>query len=258
MSTSEPSFPLPCSKSQVRRIGSALATGTQTDDDEEMFGRVLDVYDRLKSHVWRQLERHDWSGLVADPNVRIQTTGRLKSRETLLDKLRRPGANLHSVRDVAGVRVVGDFTLLGQDKLAAEVARLFDAQRIIDRRENPVMGYRAVHVELSVDRLPAEVQIRTHRQQDWANLYEALADRWGREMRYRTPEWPAGSDRRSIYDIMQLLSTAIAGIEQAEDSFPRLSEGGERLRMRSLIDGQQSALDEAFDRIADLAPRADA
>lgn len=48
-------------------------------------------------------------------------------------------------------------------------------------------GYRAVHVIMHLQRLGrVEVQIRTHLQGRWANVYEALADVVGREIRYDT------------------------------------------------------------------------
>lgn len=45
-------------------------------------------------------------------------------------------------------------------------------------------GYRAVHVIAKVDNIPVEVQFRTELQDLWAQVFERLADGWGRQIRY--------------------------------------------------------------------------
>jgi ppGpp synthetase/RelA/SpoT-type nucleotidyltranferase len=90
------------------------------------------------------------------------------------------------MHDLIGIRVVGDFDLSSQDKLVASIALGFgdSVRKIIDRRQDPRSGYRAVHVILNVDGSFTEVQVRTNLQSKWADLYERLADEWRRQIRY--------------------------------------------------------------------------
>ncbi|WP_298862221.1 hypothetical protein [uncultured Microbacterium sp.] len=102
---------------------------------------------------------------------------------------------------------------------------------IKDLRLDPHSGYRAVHVCL---RLPVrvEVQIRTHVQGAWANVYEAAADMFGREIRYgQNPKDPAASE---VVDALKSLSTeAIAGMEEERNLKAR-----ELLRLQEDVDGE--------------------
>lgn len=65
--------------------------------------------------------------------------------------------------------------------------------KVKDRRDEPSHGYRAVHVVVTVQDLPVEIQIRTERQDTWAQIVESLGDRWGRQIRYG--KGPAEPDR---------------------------------------------------------------
>jgi len=50
-----------------------------------------------------------------------------------------------------------------------------------------VHGYRAVHVIAFPEGVPVEIQVRTLWQHEWAELFEKLADRVGRRIRYGDP-----------------------------------------------------------------------
>lgn len=89
------------------------------------------------------------------------------------------------------MRIVGDFDRRGQDGVVAQLCTLFGdedrAPKIIDRRAVPMHGYRAVHVIVFPDGEPIEIQVRTARQHEWAELFEKLADLVGRGIRYGEP-----------------------------------------------------------------------
>ena len=105
------------------------------------------------------------------------------------EKLRKvPDINLGSIDDVIGVRVVGDFTLLEQDEIGELLKNEFgQSTKVKDRRENPVEGYRALHLIVRIEEMHAEIQIRTVLQSQWADLFEKSADLWGRQIRYGGP-----------------------------------------------------------------------
>ena len=89
--------------------------------------------------------------------------------------------------------------------MATAIAGKFDHdphECVHDLRNDPHSGYRAVHIWL---KQPArvEIQIRTHLQGRWANMYEAAADVLGREIRYGA--LPTGaSDKRQVENLHAL------------------------------------------------------
>jgi ppGpp synthetase/RelA/SpoT-type nucleotidyltranferase len=95
---------------------------------------------------------------------------------------------------------------------------------LIDRRDNPSYGYRAVHIIVFEDGVPVEIQVRTKLQDSWAQITEKLGDAWGRGLRYGLgpddPDAPldesAPVTRRDIMEIVADLADAISNLEAAE------------------------------------------
>lgn len=145
----------------------------------------------------------------------LALTPRVKTPTTLIDKLRR-GTSLSSVQDVVGFRIVGPLNLKEQDDLTARLLELFPDSKVVDRRRNPMHGYRAVHVIARYSGVTIEVQIRTHYQQAWAEATERLADSWGRGIRYGLS--PDGRDETEIAQ----RSDALAKWKLAADHIARL------------------------------------
>jgi ppGpp synthetase/RelA/SpoT-type nucleotidyltranferase len=139
--------------------------------DVQAFEDVIGYYDRVRGYAQELVARvvHDTL-----PELDIRVTGRTKTTLTLRDKLQRtPAVKLPYVRDIAGVRVVAGMRLGQQDALADALAGASGALGAprVDRRQSPVQGYRALHVVLSIDGTPVEVQVRTELQALWADLY---------------------------------------------------------------------------------------
>lgn len=65
-----------------------------------------------------------------------------------------------------------------------KVVAAFPESRLIDRRDNPVVGYHAVHVVIRDQAQSYELQIRTEAQQRWAQLSEKIADLVGFGIKY--------------------------------------------------------------------------
>jgi ppGpp synthetase/RelA/SpoT-type nucleotidyltranferase len=171
---------LPASKSQLSRLGKRLAAGAPAPGDRELYAALLDAYEDTQVGLVEILSEADWGPDMPVLSVR----GRTKSRDTLLDKLRRaPDVQLPYIRDIAGIRLVGDLTLTQQTAVGDELVQRFGG-RLIDRRAEPQAGYRALHVALMVDGVPVEAQVRTQLQHLWAEVFERLADQWGRQLRY--------------------------------------------------------------------------
>ncbi|MEU5001047.1 RelA/SpoT domain-containing protein [Streptomyces sp. NPDC021622] len=178
---------LPFSKSQIERLGRRLVDQSppaqaDLDDLAALLGAYDEVLDAASSEV---------------RDLGYAPTGRLKNTGTILEKLRRHGGTwLKSIQDLAGLRVVIEGGLRAQDQVAEEVMQRFSGcaktPKLIDRREDPRQGYRAVHVIVFPDGVPVEVQVRTRFQHNWAEVFEKLADLVGREIRYGEEWWLPG------------------------------------------------------------------
>ena len=172
-------MPLPISRSALDRLGERLAASDEiSDEDYDLLLAVLTAYQAALAETQERLVALGYS-----PTTRTKTTG------VLIDKLRREqGMKLKGVQDIAGARIVEDCGRAEQDEIVRRiVAEFADAARppkVKDRRAEPSAGYRAVHVVVTVQDVPVEIQVRTWRQDQWAQIVETLGDKWGRGLRY--------------------------------------------------------------------------
>ena len=94
------------------------------------------------------------------------------------------------IQDIAGGRlVVSD--IADQDGVVESLIQLFDVATVVDRREKPSHGYRAVHVIATSRNKLVEIQVRTELQHLWAELFKKFSDvnqsgdqvwgRWGNQ-----------------------------------------------------------------------------
>jgi ppGpp synthetase/RelA/SpoT-type nucleotidyltranferase len=227
---------LPLTKSQIEKLGGRLVAAPEVAPaDLDQLHQLLTAYgDCLRETTQR----------VRD-ELGVAPTARLKNTGTIIEKLERYGGSwLKSIQDVAGMRVVGNFDRSGQDELVARILDLFSHDerppKIVDRRAAPVRGYRAVHVIVFPYGIPVEIQVRTRRQHEWAELFEKLADHVGRGIRYGEPpaHWLGDHQRRrlreglnELYEVsyelrvttVQLavaVADLISAVEEAEEEAP--------------------------------------
>ncbi|MCU1588797.1 MAG: RelA/SpoT domain protein [Frankiales bacterium] len=213
-------MPLPegISRTQLDKLGERLAAAdVPADDDLDLLLDVLSAYQAALVEVQARLSR-----------IGYHATTRTKTTGVLVDKLRRERSSLKSVQDIAGARIVSDCDRDEQDDIVSElVAQFHDEKRppkIKDRRAEPSSGYRAVHVIVHVQDLPVEIQVRTQRQDTWAQIAERLGDRWGRGIRYGQD--PPDADepahpglkitRRRLWTVVSNLSQRIDDFEEAQ------------------------------------------
>lgn len=148
-------------KGEINRLGTRLiATSTPAQADLQQLAAVLEVYQAVLERV-----KEDLRGLGFSP------TGRVKTTSTMTDKLRRTrGMELARVQDLAGARFVVD-DLEAQDEARAKITEFYMdlgcPVRVTDRRTDPRFGYRAVHVIVTIEAMPVEIQIRTELQDSW-------------------------------------------------------------------------------------------
>lgn len=180
-------------------------------------------YNDIATWVQREIEQMDWTPLLGETEPSL--VSRPKTIDTLRQKLERtPGMQLATVQDIAGVRFEAEMSLDEQDAVAEAIAARFGqgVESIHDLRADPHSGYRAVHIWLRFEGSGrAEVQVRTHLQGQWANLYERAADVYGRQIRYDEPPSDPGA-QTVVDDLISLSTTGVARMEQIRNRLGRI------------------------------------
>lgn len=186
-------------KSQVNKLGERLrADGPPS---EELLRQLQSYRTCFEAPMLAALARLGDLGEKA--------TARIKTVNTIIEKLRREKMRLSVMQDIAGLRIVKKMDRSEQDALVKQIAKQFPGCTIIDRRARPSHGYRAVHIVAAVDGYAVEVQVRTHIQDSWAQSMEKVADVAGRGIRYgEVPD-----KARDIVDTLLGMSDALAVYE---------------------------------------------
>ena len=154
-------------KTEVDRLGERL----KADDVGEADLRSLDEYrwsfgDALDSIVER-IER----AVQLTPTQR-----RAKTTQSIRLKLGRESIRLSQMQDIAGCRLVVPDEVQ-QDSVVQLLQHLFPDATVVDRRERPRYGYRAVHLIVRQSGKRVEIQVRSFLQDKWAALAEKFSER---------------------------------------------------------------------------------
>jgi putative GTP pyrophosphokinase len=193
------------SRTQIDRLGDRLRKGNISDDDL----RLLDLYRRSFSEAYEIVVGKIREELVLEP------TGRpAKSTTSISDKLRRESIRLTQIQDIAGCRLIV-MGIVNQESVVQSLKNLFEDITIVDRRERPSHGYRAVHAIVSCLGKTVEIQVRTSLQHQWAELSEKLAD-------VKNPAIKYGGGSEKIQAPLQQLSSLIAQHETLESAVDKL------------------------------------
>ena len=187
------------SKAQSDRLGLRLKEGSIAEADL----RMLDDYRRSFVGAYEQVVR------TTREQLGVEVTGRpAKSTTSIVEKLRRESIRLTQIQDIAGCRlVVGD--VAAQDHAVESFKGLFKNLTIVDRRERPSYGYRAVHVIVDIAGKPIEIQVRTSIQHKWAELSEKVSDILDSSIKY-------GGGDETTRSWLARTSDLIAGVESTE------------------------------------------
>lgn len=155
----------PLSKTQIDRLGNRLKKGSHSESDL----LLLDEYRRSFGDAYEVVARTIIQR-GAFPSGRLP-----KSTRSIVEKLRRESIRLSQIQDIAGCRVVVT-NIAEQEQFVASLRSDFPGASVIDRRDKPSFGYRAVHVIVEVSGKPIEIQVRTALQHKWAELSEKSSD----------------------------------------------------------------------------------
>jgi ppGpp synthetase/RelA/SpoT-type nucleotidyltranferase len=160
-------------------LGEAIRTNTMTPADWALF-------DELSREWWRTLTSIETEIKNLFTESPINISSRMKNYGTLREKLRRAKLKLSEVRDIVGCRVVVLNLNEEQDLVVRRIIENIEVDKfkVIDRRIISNHGYRAVHIELRLNRMRIEIQVRTELQDLWARTSEAFGELVGRGVRY--------------------------------------------------------------------------
>jgi len=203
------------SKAQADKLGDRLRKEEIPSDDDL---RLLTEFREERRGAM------DLVGAGLAEIVGVVPARRLKTINSIVDKLRRERSRLSTIQDIAGLRIVRDMTRTEQDRLVERTVARFPNSKVVDRRVTPSHGYRAVHVIASTDRHLVEIQVRTELQHRWAMLVERFADAWGQQIKYGQqpldPEasWASGHTRAGAVALLPTLADLVAKAEQMEVS----------------------------------------
>ena|SRR5882724_4465674 len=189
------------SKNQINRLGDRLRTGDVGESDL----RLLDNYRRSFTDAYEDVVVRIRDQLGLEP------TGRpAKSKTSIIEKLRRERTRLSRMQGIAGCRVIVP-DILTQDEVVAGLNGLFEKSIVVDRREHPSHGYRAVHVIVDSAGRLVEIQVRTSLQHLWAELSEKLSDVVDSAIKY------GGGDEDAVRVLMVMSETIKA--QEAKESW---------------------------------------
>jgi ppGpp synthetase/RelA/SpoT-type nucleotidyltranferase len=190
------------SNTQIDRLGDRLRKGDISDEDL----RALDEYRLSFSDAYEFV-----IGLIRK-TLALEPTGRpAKSTKSIIEKLVRESIRLSQIQDIAGCRVVVR-GLAEQNRAVTDLTTIFENATIVDRRERPSHGYRAIHVIVKKNGKLVEVQVRSALQHEWAELSEKASDLIDPEIKY-------GRGVPDLAEMLLSISSLFAKQEQGELEF---------------------------------------
>lgn len=174
------------SKSQVRKAGSTVrAYKIRHEVSIDEYQQALDVISQYRSSVSVPLGKVGMGlrSFVGAVGVDAEVSQRLKRMDTIVEKLsiRESGLSLDRMVDVGGCRVVFAGNNLEELRAFEQHIRCkwyeaLQIKRCKDYVAQPrESGYRAVHLVVKRDDRLVEIQLRTQRMHQWAQMVEGLS-----------------------------------------------------------------------------------
>jgi hypothetical protein len=214
------------SKSQASKAGVALAKAE--DPDAPSLVRQSEIVDE-----WRALHgapmywmAESVRGRVSRVVRHVAVGQRLKRKRQIIAKLAREGTKLARMQDVGGCRAVVDTApevILAADRIERS-GPYYDIIRRSDYRDHgrADTGYRAFHLIALRDGHQIEIQLRTLRQQAWAEAVERAANRSQFDLK-------SGHGPADMLEFFRLASDALHALDGG-----RVVSAAHRAKLRAL------------------------
>ena len=188
------------SKSQINRLGKRLRKDQHQESDLELLGAFRRSFGDVQERVLQTLRE-----------LGLEPTGRMaKTAPSIVAKLKRSSISLAKIQDIAGCRVIVE-NITEQDRVVGLVVGAFPSAKVVDRRQKPSHGYRAVHAIVEVEGKVVEIQVRTELQHLWARLSEGWAHAAGQSIKY-------GGGPQEIQAMLQKQSELVTETEAQEQA----------------------------------------
>lgn len=223
----------PFTKGTVNRIGESLKEGELPNvDDYEM---VMDWFDELCNQVLQLavVEVEQYAQIPGTPlpfqiRMPVEPSARVKTDDTIADKLIRLKTELSRVQDLAGCRIDMDCGLDALNEASRRLAQYFEklGAKVATKNylKEPQQGYRAIHLHLTFPAGRVELQLRTLAQARWANLNEVIGDKFGRQHRYGELTNESNPLYLELVGHAQEVSKSIQSIEEKKTRVLRKAE----------------------------------
>jgi len=219
----------PFSKTQIDRLGDRLKGGPHAESDL----RLLDDYRRSFGEAYEAVV------LAIRQRGELPTGRPTKSTHSIVEKLHRESIRLSQMQDIAGCRVIV-MNFVQQDEFVASLRTAFPEASVVDRRDKPSYGYRAVHIITEIAGKPIEIQVRSSLQHLWAEVSEKSSDVLDPTIKHGGgPDWW----RRSLTDLSEwvaayekLEKTLVAAYNQLEGTLVAAYEKLETTLVAELLE----------------------
>lgn len=214
----------PFSKGTINRIGEGIRGRRELNEDDYL--QVMAWFDKLNETVitiaLEEVETfsqsEDFHGETYRIKPPIESSHRVKTDDTIADKLDRLSTKLSRVQDLAGCRLDLDCSLDCLSEISAVLQARFETEgaevKEMDYLKDSQYGYRAIHLRLTFPAGRVELQLRTKAQAAWANLNEVIGDKFGRDHRYRKLPDSAPKIYKKIVDQAKNIAEIIQEIEE--------------------------------------------
>lgn len=214
----------PFSKGTINRIGEGIRGRRELNEDDYL--QVMAWFDKLNETVitiaLEEVEEfsqsEDFHGETYRIKPPIESSHRVKTDDTIADKLDRLSTKLSRVQDLAGCRLDLDCSLDCLSEISDVLQVRFETEGAAVKERNYLKdsqyGCRAIHLHLTAPAGRVELQLRTKTQAAWANLNEVIGDKFGRVHRYG--ELPDGAPEiyKMLVDKAQDIAEAIQELEE--------------------------------------------
>ncbi|WP_284785793.1 RelA/SpoT domain-containing protein [Corynebacterium rhinophilum] len=226
----------PFSKGTIDRIGEGIRGRRELNEDEYL--QVMTWFDSLNEavitialeEVKKFSQNENYPGEVYRIKPPIESSHRVKTDDTIADKLKRQGTKLSRVQDLAGCRLDIDCSLDCLSKISDVLKSRFDLEGAEVRNKNYLndsqFGYRAIHLHLTTPAGRVELQLRTKAQAAWANLNEVIGDEFSRTHRYDKLPDDAPKNYRKLVEDAQIIAGYIQSIEEKKVAILRQIDNG--------------------------------
>lgn len=141
-----------------------------------------------------------------------------------------------------------------QEQFIKSLRTLFPGASVIDRRNKPSYGYRAVHIIAEAVGKPVEIQVRTALQHLWAELSEKSSDVLDPTIKYGggSDTWrsflTAGSKAVAAHEKSETTAPkAVEACERAVEAYEKFKKDSEKLLERNLTDHEAQEIREMLE-----------